>query len=279
MLDNKSTCYKDEAYPSEYEKFSLIEQIFVFHLKEHSSILFSSLSSFSTKISKTLLQLLKLVLQVLLILLNLRFCIKLDLSLHQPLKSMEILVHPQVESYRGNVNPNGIRSCYDEGKRIAETLLYDFHRQHDLDLRVARIFNTYGPHMDPSDGRVVTNLILQALRKDELSIYGDGTQTRSFCFVDDMVDGLIKLSQSSSDCLWPVNLGNPTERTILDLAHNVKKLLPDAKELKFLELPQDDPIKRCPDISRAQKFLSWQPRISLHDGLSQMILFMQDIIT
>lgn len=174
-------------------------------------------------------------------------------------------IHPQTEDYRGNVNPIGIRSCYDEGKRVAETLAFDYHRQNDVDIRVARIFNTYGPRMLENDGRVVSNLVVQALKGQPLTVYGDGSQTRSFCYVSDLVDGLIRLM--NGDHIGPVNLGNPEEYTILQLAETVQKMVnPDAK-VRFEPLPQDDPRRRQPDITRAQTWLGWQPTVPLSQGL------------
>lgn len=178
-------------------------------------------------------------------------------------------VHPQPEEYHGNVNPIGIRSCYDEGKRIAETLCFDYHRQHQVDIRVARIFNTYGPRMLENDGRVVSNFIAQSLQGKSLTVYGDGSQTRSFCYVSDLVDGLIKLMEG--DRVGPINLGNPEEYTILELAQKVRdKIAPD-REIIFKPLPQDDPKQRQPDITKAKTWLNWQPTISLEAGLTDTI--------
>jgi UDP-glucuronate decarboxylase len=178
-------------------------------------------------------------------------------------------VHPQPESYHGNVNPIGIRSCYDEGKRIAETLCFEYHRQHDVDIRVARIFNTYGPRMLENDGRVVSNFIAQSLRGQPLTVYGDGTQTRSFCYVNDLVDGLMKLMEGEH--IGPINLGNPEEYTMLELAQKVlDKINPD-REIIFKPLPQDDPKQRKPDITKAKTLLNWQPTISLDAGLTETI--------
>jgi UDP-glucuronate decarboxylase len=174
-------------------------------------------------------------------------------------------VHPQTEEYRGNVNPIGIRSCYDEGKRIAETLTFDYHRQNDVDIRVARIFNTYGPRMLENDGRVVSNLVVQALRDVPLTVYGDGSQTRSFCYVSDLVEGLIRLMNNEQ--IGPVNLGNPDEYTILELAKAVQKLVNPKAEIKFAPLPQDDPRRRRPDITRAKTWLNWEPKVPLSEGL------------
>src|SRR5262245_41202495 len=175
--------------------------------------------------------------------------------------------HPQVEGYRGLVNVNGPRACYDEGKRCAETLFYDYRRQHNLDIRVARIFNTYGPNMHPKDGRVVSNFILQALRNQPLTVYGDGQQTRSFCYVDDLVEGLLRLMNAEGELAMPLNLGNPVEITILDLARKIIELTGSRSIIDFRSLPQDDPRQRCPDISRAREFLHWQPKIAFDDGL------------
>lgn len=174
-------------------------------------------------------------------------------------------IHPQVEEYRGNVNPIGIRSCYDEGKRVAETLAFDYHRQNDVEIRVARIFNTYGPRMLENDGRVVSNLVVQALQGKPLTVYGDGSQTRSFCYVSDLVDGLIRLM--NGDFMGPVNLGNPEEYTILQLAQTVQSMINPDVALKFEPLPQDDPRRRKPDITRAKTHLGWQPTVPLADGL------------
>jgi UDP-glucuronate decarboxylase len=175
-------------------------------------------------------------------------------------------VHPQVESYWGNVNPIGIRSCYDEGKRVAETLFFDYHRQNKVDIRVARIFNTYGPNMHPSDGRVVSNFIVQALLGKPITVYGDGTQTRSFCYVEDLVEGLIKLMEQD-ETVGPVNLGNPDEFTIRELAEQVCEIHDGSTEINYHDLPQDDPKRRKPDISLAADVLRWKPRVPLHHGL------------
>ncbi|GAB4142362.1 MAG: SDR family oxidoreductase [Cyanobacteria bacterium J069] len=178
-------------------------------------------------------------------------------------------IHPQVEEYRGNVNPIGIRSCYDEGKRVAETLSFDYHRQNDVDIRVARIFNTYGPRMLENDGRVVSNLVVQALQGNPLTVYGDGSQTRSFCYVSDLVDGLIRLM--NGDFIGPVNLGNPEEYTILQLAQTVQSMINPDVAVKFEPLPQDDPRRRQPDITRAKTHLGWQPTVPLAEGLKLTI--------
>lgn len=182
-------------------------------------------------------------------------------------------VHPQPEAYWGNVNPVGLRSCYDEGKRCAETLFFDYHRQHRLKIKVARIFNTYGPRMHPNDGRVVSNFIMQALKGEEITIYGDGSQTRSFCYVDDMVDGLVSLMQTPDDFTGPLNLGNPNEFSILELANLVIKFTESKSKIAFKPLPPDDPQQRQPDISLATTRLNWQPFISLEDGLKETIAY------
>jgi UDP-glucuronate decarboxylase len=178
-------------------------------------------------------------------------------------------VHPQREDYWGNVNPIGIRACYDEGKRIAETLTYDYHRQHNLDVRVVRIFNTYGPRMLENDGRVVSNFIAQALAGNPLTIYGDGSQTRSFCYASDLISGFVKLM--ASDYIYPVNIGNPGEYTILELASAVKEMINPGSEIIFKPLPSDDPRRRRPDISKANALLDWEPKISLAEGLKSTI--------
>jgi UDP-glucuronate decarboxylase len=185
-------------------------------------------------------------------------------------------VHPQPEEYHGNVNPIGIRSCYDEGKRIAETLSFDYHREHNVDIRVARIFNTYGPRMLENDGRVVSNFIAQSLRGNPLTVYGDGSQTRSFCYVADLVEGLIRLM--NSDRTGPINLGNPEEYTILELAQKVRDRLNPQQEIVFKPLPQDDPKQRRPDITKAKSWLGWEPTIPLADGLTHTIAEFQQRI-
>lgn len=181
--------------------------------------------------------------------------------------------HPQTESYWGNVNPIGIRSCYDEGKRCAETLFFDYHRQHGLQIKVARIFNTYGPRMHPADGRVVSNFIMQALRGEDLTIYGDGSQTRSFCYVDDLVDGLMKLMDSRDGFLGPVNIGNPVEFSILQLAELVIEMTGSRATIVRQPLPADDPTQRRPDIGLAKRELDWSPRTELREGLEQTIAY------
>ena len=188
------------------------------------------------------------------------------------------MVHPQPEAYWGNVNPIGIRSCYDEGKRCAETLFFDYWRQHQLRIKVARIFNTYGPSMQVNDGRVVSNFIVQALNNKPITIYGDGSQTRSFCYVDDLIDGLIKLMNSANEVTGPVNLGNPNEFTMIELANKVIELTFSRSEIIFEPLPQDDPKQRQPDINLAKDLLGWQPRVELSDGLSTTINYFQSII-
>lgn len=184
-------------------------------------------------------------------------------------------VHPQTEDYWGNVNPIGIRSCYDEGKRVAETLTFDYHRSNNVDIRVVRIFNTYGPRMLPNDGRVVSNFIVQALQGKPLTVYGDGSQTRSFCYVSDLVEGFIRLM--NGEYIGPVNLGNPGEYTILQLAETIQRMINPDAELTFEPLPQDDPKKRQPDISRAKKYLNnWQPEVPLEQGLEKTIAYFRD---
>jgi UDP-glucuronate decarboxylase len=180
-------------------------------------------------------------------------------------------IHPQPETYWGNTNCIGLRSCYDEGKRCAETLFFDYHRQHNLKIKVARIFNTYGPRMLPDDGRVVSNFIVQALKGEDITVYGDGSQTRSFCYVDDMIDGLIRLMNSPDDFTGPVNLGNPVEFTILLLAGKIIELTNSKSKIIFKELPSDDPKQRQPDITLAKENLNWQPTIHLEDGLKKTI--------
>ena len=181
------------------------------------------------------------------------------------------LVHPQTEDYWGNVNPIGIRSCYDEGKRCAETLMMDYHRQNNVDTRIIRIFNTYGPNMDPNDGRVVSNFIVQALQNKDITMYGDGPQTRSFCYVSDLVDGIVKMMNNEQKFIGPVNLGNPSERTVYDLAELIIKLTNSNSKIKFAPLPQDDPLQRKPDISLAKKELCWEPKVDIEEGLLKTI--------
>ena len=182
-------------------------------------------------------------------------------------------VHPQTESYWGNVNTTGIRSCYDEGKRCAETLFFDYWRQHALDIKVMRIFNTYGPRMHPNDGRVVSNFIVQALKGEDITIYGDGSQTRSFCYVDDLIDGMVRLMNSRDGFTGPVNIGNPSEFTMLALAEKVLAQVGGSSKIVHMPLPQDDPKQRQPDITLAKSELSWQPKVSLDDGLAETIAY------
>ena len=181
------------------------------------------------------------------------------------------IVHPQKEGYWGTVNPIGPRSCYDEGKRCAETLFFDYHRQHNLIIKVARIFNTYGPRMHPADGRVVSNFIIQALHQEDITIYGDGTQTRSFCYVDDLVDAIIKLMDTPKDITGPINLGNPVEFTILELAELVIKITDSKSKIVYKNLPEDDPRQRMPDITKAREVLNWEPKVQLEDGIKKTI--------
>jgi UDP-glucuronate decarboxylase len=187
-------------------------------------------------------------------------------------------VHPQPETYWGNVNAIGLRSCYDEGKRCAETLFFDYHRQHDLDIKVMRIFNTYGPRMHPQDGRVVSNFIVQALRGDDITIYGDGQQTRSFCYVDDLVEGMLRLMDSPKDFTGPINIGNPGEFTVLELAELVLKLVGGKSKISFYALPSDDPKQRQPDITLAKSILSWTPKVQLEDGLKETIAYFKELL-
>lgn len=187
-------------------------------------------------------------------------------------------IHPQPETYWGNVNPIGLRACYDEGKRCAETLFFAYHRQHNLKIKVARIFNTYGPKMHPNDGRVVSNFIIQALQNQEITIYGDGTQTRSFCYIDDMVEGLIILMNSPDEFTGPVNLGNPHEISILELAETIIRLTKSKSKLTFKSLPQDDPKQRKPDITLAKRVLGWEPKVSLEEGLSKTIEYFRKVL-
>lgn len=187
-------------------------------------------------------------------------------------------VHPQPESYWGKVNPIGIRSCYDEGKRCAETLFFDYHRQHNLSIKVARIFNTYGPRMHPNDGRVVSNFIVQALKGQDITIYGEGLQTRSFCYVDDLIDGFIRLMNSDSSVTGPINLGNPSEFTIRELADYVIQLTGSSSKIIKMPLPQDDPQQRQPNISIARKTLGWAPKVELEKGLLKTINYFKDLL-
>ena len=186
-------------------------------------------------------------------------------------------VHPQTEAYWGNVNCIGIRSCYDEGKRCAETLFFDYYRQHKLNIRVVRIFNTYGPRMHPNDGRVVSNFILQALKNEDLTVYGDGHQTRSFCYVDDMIEGVIRMMNTPDDFTGPVNLGNPEEYRIVDLAEKIIRLTRSKSKIVFKKLPEDDPLQRKPDIELAKTKLQWQPKMQLEEGLKQTIDYFKSL--
>ena len=182
-------------------------------------------------------------------------------------------VHPQTEDYWGHVNPNGLRSCYDEGKRCAETLFFDYHRQHKLRIKVARIFNTYGPRMHPNDGRVVSNFIVQALKGEPITVYGEGSQTRSFCYVDDMIEAFVRLMATADDFVGPINVGNPGEFTILELAKSVIELIGSKSEVIFKPLPSDDPTQRCPNIALAKEKLGWEPKVKLKEGLVHAIAY------
>jgi len=187
-------------------------------------------------------------------------------------------VHPQTESYWGHVNPTGLRSCYDEGKRCAETLFFDYYRQHRVQIKVARIFNTYGPHMHPQDGRVISNFIVQALQGEDLTVYGHGGQTRSFCYVDDLIDGLVALMQSADEVVGPINIGNPGEYTILEVAEMVLKLTGGRSKIIFKPLPQDDPTQRQPDITLAKNTLGWEPRVPLQEGLERTVAYFRTLL-
>ena len=188
-------------------------------------------------------------------------------------------MHPQTEEYWGNVNPIGIRSCYDEGKRCAETLFFDYHRQHGLPIKVARIFNTYGPRMHPADGRVVSNFIMQALQGEPITIYGDGSQTRSFCYVDDLIEGLIALMQSPAEITGPINLGNPADFTMGELASKVIAITGSTSQLVNMDLPADDPRQRKPDISKARSLLGWEPTVQLDEGLQRTVAYFQAFVS
>lgn len=188
-------------------------------------------------------------------------------------------VHPQPESYWGHVNPIGTRSCYDEGKRCAETLFFDYRRQHNLEIRVVRIFNTYGPRMHPRDGRVVSNFIVQALRGEDITIFGEGTQTRSFCYVDDLIDGMVRMMNNEAGFIGPVNIGNPTEFTMLELAHAVLKLTNSNSKLVYKPLPSDDPRQRQPDINWARQHLGWEPHVQLEAGLEKTIAYFRTLLS
>jgi len=188
-------------------------------------------------------------------------------------------VHPQTEDYWGHVNPIGPRSCYDEGKRCAETLFFDYRRQHNLKIKIARIFNTYGPRMHPNDGRVVSNLVVQALQNKDITVYGDGSQTRSFCYVDDLIDGLVRLMETSDDVVGPFNLGNPEEFSVRELAETIIALIGSSSRIIHRPLPEDDPKQRRPDISKAQAILQWQPKTSLRDGLMKVVVYFERLVS
>lgn len=187
-------------------------------------------------------------------------------------------VHPQPEEYWGNVNPIGTRSCYDEGKRCAETLFFDYHRQNKVRIKVLRIFNTYGPRMHPNDGRVVSNFIVQALKGEDITIYGDGSQTRSFCYVDDLIEGMIRLMDTGDDVTGPINVGNPGEFTMIELAENVLRLTGSKSKLVRMPLPSDDPKQRKPDITKAKSVLGWEPKVNLEDGLKETIAYFRSLL-
>jgi UDP-glucuronate decarboxylase len=188
-------------------------------------------------------------------------------------------LHPQPESYRGNVNPIGPRACYDEGKRCAETLFFDYHRQHKVRIRVVRIFNTYGPRMHPNDGRVVSNFIVQALKNEPITLYGDGTQTRAFCYVDDLIEGFLRMMDAPDTVIGPMNLGNPVETSVAELAQMVIDLTGSRSEITHKALPIDDPIQRCPDISQAKSVLNWEPRTALKAGLERTIAYFDKLLS
>lgn len=187
-------------------------------------------------------------------------------------------IHPQIENYRGNVNPIGLRACYDEGKRCTETLFFDYKRQHNLKIKVIRIFNTYGPRMSPDDGRVISNFIVQALRREDITVYGDGSQTRSFCYVDEMVEGIIKMMDSRDKFNGPVNLGNPREFTILELAEKIISFTNSKSKIIYKPLPEDDPIQRKPNIDLAKKELNWEPKISFEEGIKKTIEYFERLL-
>jgi UDP-glucuronate decarboxylase len=186
-------------------------------------------------------------------------------------------VHPQPESYWGKVNPIGIRSCYDEGKRCAETLFFDYHRQHKLEIKVIRIFNTYGPKMHPNDGRVISNFIIQALKGEDITIFGNGSQTRSFCYVDDLIEAMIRVMNTDREITGPINVGNPFEFTMLELAEKILQLTNSCSKINFLPLPQDDPKQRKPNIDLAKTLLKWEPQIQLNDGLIRTINYFKNL--
>jgi UDP-glucuronate decarboxylase len=187
-------------------------------------------------------------------------------------------VHPQTEAYRGNVNPLGPRACYDEGKRCAETLFFDYHRQHRVRIKVARIFNTYGPRMHPNDGRVVSNFILQALRNEDITLYGDGGQTRAFCYVDDMIEGFVRLMATGPEITGPINIGNPHEIPVRELAERIIRLTGASSSIVHRPLPEDDPLQRCPDITMAQNVLGWQPTVELDAGLAKTVTYFEQML-
>jgi UDP-glucuronate decarboxylase len=188
-------------------------------------------------------------------------------------------VHPQTEDYRGNVNPVGPRACYDEGKRCAETLFFDYHRQHKTRIKVVRIFNTYGPRMHPRDGRVVSNFIVQALRGEDITVYGDGSQTRAFCYVDDLIEGWVRLMNTGDDVTGPINIGNPMEIPVRELAERVIRQIGSRSKLVFRPLPVDDPLQRCPDITQAKQVLGWEPKVALETGLERTIAYFDKLLT
>jgi UDP-glucuronate decarboxylase len=188
------------------------------------------------------------------------------------------VVHPQTEEYRGNVNPIGPRACYDEGKRCAETLFFDYYRQHNLRIKVVRIFNTYGPRMHPNDGRVVSNFVVQALKNEPITLYGDGTQTRAFCYVDDLIEGFLRMMETEDDIIGPMNLGNPVETSVAELAQLIIELTGARSKIEYRPLPVDDPIQRCPDISQAKRLLDWQPQTPLRPGLERTIAYFDELL-
>jgi UDP-glucuronate decarboxylase len=188
-------------------------------------------------------------------------------------------MHPQREEYRGNVNPIGPRACYDEGKRAAETLFFDYYRQHKLRIRVVRIFNTFGPRMHPNDGRVVSNFIVQALKGENLTIYGNGEQTRAFCYVDDLIEGFVRLMAAPDEITGPINIGNPVETTVRELAEKIIEMVGSSSKIESRPLPVDDPVQRCPDITLARKVLGWEPRVPLETGLQRTIEFFRELLT
>jgi UDP-glucuronate decarboxylase len=187
-------------------------------------------------------------------------------------------IHPQTEDYVGHVNCIGPRSCYDEGKRCAETLFMDYYRQHHVKIKIVRIFNTYGPRMLPDDGRVVSNFIVQALRNEDITVYGDGSQTRSFCYVTDLIDGMVRMMETGDDCIGPVNLGNPIENTMLELASEIKRMTGSSSRIVHAPLPQDDPTRRKPDIGKARQHLGWAPRVPLVQGLTETIKYFKNLL-